>query len=402
MLRAMSWIRSHRWSLALVAFAAVAAIGAGLWRAGGPRVDTALVEEGPLVHTLVVSGRVQAPNRVEIGATYTGRVERVEVVEGDRVRPGQPLIQLETTELRAALAQAQAAEAAARARLAAVSDLTLPQASEGLEQALAQLRYAEQEHARNRELRDRGFISDARLQDSDRALAVARAQVASARAQQRAQAAGGVQAREAAVRVAEATAARELAQSRLAQSTIRASLGATVLARSVEPGDIATAGKRLLVLAAAGETRLSALVDERNLPSLRVGQAALAASEAFPAERFEAQLYYVSPGVDVARGSVEARFRVPGPPASLRADMTVSIDIEVARRERAVTLPISALREDASGTFVLALREGRAQRVPVSVGLRAGARAEITAGPQPGDRVILAREVVGGARVRAR
>lgn len=402
MLRVMSWIRSHRRSLVLLALAAVAAGVVVATRAGGPRVETAVVESGPLVHTLVVSGRVQAPNRVEIGATYTGRVEQVRVVEGDRVSPGQPLVQLETAELRAALAQAQAAESAARARLAAVADLSLPQAREGLEQALAQLRYAEQEHARNRELRDRGFISDARLQDSDRALSVARAQAASARAQQRAQAEGGVQAREAAVRLAEASAARELAQSRLAQSTIRASLAGTVLARSVEPGDIATAGKRLLVVAAAGETRLSALIDERNLPWLRVGQAALAASEAFPADRFDARLYYVSPGVDVARGSVEARFRVPSPPASLRSDMTVSIDIEVARLDQAITLPIAALREDAAGTFVLALRDGRAQRVPVAVGLRAGARAQITDGPRPGERVVLARAVADGARVRAR
>lgn len=398
----MSWIRSHRRSLVVLAVAAAVAVAVLATRAGGPRVDTAVVESGPLLHSLVVSGRVQAPNRVEIGATYTGRVERVLVAEGDRVRPGQPLVQLETAELRAALAQAQAAEAAARARLAAVADLSLPQASEGLEQTLAQLRFAEQEHARNRELRDRGFISDARLQDSDRALSVARAQVASARAQQRAQAEGGVQARETAVRLTEAAAAREFAQSRLAQATIRASLAGTVLVRGVEPGDIATAGKRLLVVAAAGETRLSALVDERNLPWLRTGQTALAASEAFPAERFEAQLYYISPGVDVARGSVEARFRVLQPPASLRSDMTVSIDIEVARRERAVTLPAAALREDAGGVFVLALRDGRAQRVPVSVGLRAGARAEITAGPQPGERVVLAREIAPGAPVRAR
>jgi HlyD family secretion protein len=402
MLRSMSWIRSHRRSLVVFILAAVLAAAAVAWRAGGPRVETAPVESGPLVHTLVVSGRVQTPNRVEIGTTYTGRVEHVLVVEGDRVRPGQPLVQLETTELRAALAQAQAAEAAARARLAAVADLSLPQANEGLEQAMAQLRFAEQEHARNRELRDRGFISDARLQESDRALAVARAQAASARAQQRAQAEGGVQAREAAVRVAEATAARELAQSRLAQATIRASLDATVLVRNVEPGDIATAGRRLLVLAAAGDTRLSALVDERNLPWLQVGQTALAASEAFPGDRFETRLYYVSPGVDVARGSVEARFRVPKPPVSLRSDMTVSIDIEVARRESAVTLPVGALREDAAGTFVLVLRDGRARRIPVTVGLRAGTRAEITAGPPPGELVVLARDIAEGARVRPR
>jgi hypothetical protein len=63
---------------------------------------------------------------------------------------------------------------------------------------------------------------------------------------------------------------------------------------------------------------------------------------------------------------------------------------------------VGALREDAAGTFVLVLRDGRARRIPVTVGLRAGTRAEITAGPPPGERVVLARDIAEGARVRPR
>ncbi len=147
------------------------------------------------------------------------------------------------------------------------------------------------------------------------------------------------------LREQEARAAREMAESKLAQTTIRASLPGTVLVRAVEPGDIVSPGKRLLTINSSSETRLTAQIDEKNLPYLKAGQEALASSEAFPEKNFKAMLYYISPGVDTTRGSVEARFRVPQPPDYLRADMTVSIDIGVGRKERALTVPSEAVRE---------------------------------------------------------
>ena len=143
---------------------------------------------------------------------------------------------------------------------------------------------------------------------------MAKSQLETARTQAKAVGARGVQAQEAVTRLAEAIAARELAESKLAQTTIRASVPGTVLVRAVEPGDIVSPGKRLLMLNSAGETRLTAQIDEKNLPYLKVGQQAVASSEAFPDKTFAAALYYVSPVVDVTRGSVETRFRVAEPP----------------------------------------------------------------------------------------
>ena len=323
------------------------------------------------------------------------------MVEGDKVEAGQPLILLETSELKAALAQARAAEASASARLATVRELNLPQSTDAVDQAEAQLRFAEQEYKRNRELLDKGFISAARVQDLERLLAVARSQRDAARTQVRAQGSQGAQGMEAAGRLQEANAARELAASRLAQTTIRASVPGTVLVRSVEPGDIVSPGKALLIVNSSGETRLSAQIDEKNLPYLHVGDAAVASSEAFPAERFNAVLYYVSPGVDVTRGSVEARFRVPEPPAYLRADMTVSIDIGVARKAQALTVPSAAVRETGGEPVVQVLRSGRVEPVKVQTGIRAGNITEIVAGLTAGERVVLTRDVADGARAHA-
>jgi len=398
----MTWVRQHpRLVLAIIIALGLAGFAA-MRKFQGPVVETAHVTAGPVEHSIVVSGRVQAPHRVEIGSVITARVVEVTVEEGAKVEAGQPLILLETSELRASLAQARAAEASAQARLAAVRELNLPQSSDAVAQAKAQLGFAEEEHRRTRELHAKGFLSVARLQDTERQLAVAKSQLESARTQAKAQGTQGVQAREAATRLQEATASRELAESKFAQTTIRASVPGTVLVRSVEPGDIVSPGKRLLVIDSAEETRLTAQIDEKNLPYLRAGQEAIASSEAFSGERFKATLYYVSPAVDVTRGSVEARFRVTQPPPYLRADMTVSIDIGVARKDRALTVPAEAMRESAGAHSVQVVRGSRVATVKVEAGVRSAARAEIVSGLEEGEIVLLTKGIADGARVRPR
>ncbi len=385
--------------LVLVAIGAAGFVA--LKKLQGPTVEVVRAQAGPFEHSIVVSGRVQAPNRIEIGSVVTGRVEKVLVEEGAIVTAGQPLILLETSELKAAIEQARATEASAQARIATVRELSLPQSNDAVVQAEAQVRFAEGEYRRNRELRDKGFISAARLQDLERLRAVAKSQLESARTQAKAQESRGVAAREAVLREHEARAARELAASKLAQTTIRASLPGTVLVRAVEPGDIVSPGKRLLTINSSSETRLTAQIDEKNLPYLKVGQEALASSEAFPERKFKAVLYYISPGVDTTRGSVEARFRVPDPPDYLRADMTVSIDIGVGRKERALTVPLEAVRESGNSQTVQVVRDGSARSVRVEIGIRTGSRAEILSGIAEGDTVMLTRGIDDGARVHA-
>jgi HlyD family secretion protein len=204
----VNWIKRHpRLLLAIVIVLGIAGY-ATVRKAQGPAVEVARVQAGPIEHSIVVSGRVQAPNRVEIGSVITTRVEKVLVEEGARVETGQPLILLETRELQASLVQARAAEASAQARLATVGELSLPQSKDAVAQAEAQARFADQEYRRTRELHAKGFLSEARLQDAERQLAVAKSQLDAARTHAKAQGTRGVQAREATMRLMEATAAR--------------------------------------------------------------------------------------------------------------------------------------------------------------------------------------------------
>lgn len=389
-----------------VVIAAVAAIAAVVLFNARPKpvaVDLLELTASDVQTSVVASGRVLPPAKVEAGATITGRVERVLVREGARVKAGEVLVELERSELKAAAAQARAAVARARARVTSVRTLALPTAQAGLQQAEANLRLAEQEERRNRELLAKGFISQARLEEAVRQLEVARSALASARANAGAQAAEGAEAQQAQSQLAEAEAALATAEARLAQTRIRAPGDGVVLERLIEPGDIVQPGRRLISLALDGAVRLVVQVDEKNLPLIRQGAVAVAAADAFPNERFEAVVSYISAGVDPARGSVELRFDVAKPPPALRADMTVSIDLPGPLLKQALMLPADAVRQlQTDAPWVLVEREGRAVRTAVKPGLQTQGRVAIAEGLKAGDRVVLSREVGDGAHIRPR
>jgi len=366
-------------------------------------VDIVVAQTHDVQTSVVASGRVLAPARVDVGATITGRVEQVAVREGARVAAGELLVRLEKQELSAAAAQALAARDRARSRVVSVATLALPTARSALMQAEANAMVAEQEWRRSQDLLAKGFISQSRVDETGRQLKVARGQMDSARAQVSAQEAPGAEAQQARSQLVEAEAALELARARLAQTDIRAPGPGVVLERVIEPGDIAQPGRRMMTVALDGPARLIVQVDEKNLPLLETGRAALAAADAFPNQRFEAVIAYVSQGVDASRGTVELRLDVPKPPAFLKSDMTVSIDLAGPLLKQALFLPAEAIHQlQSDAPYVLLDRSGRAVKAAIRLGLQTQGRVQVVEGIRPGDRVILNREIEDGARVRER
>jgi len=396
-------VQFRRGPLLAIAAAVVAAVLFAVMRPKPVAVDLVTVSASDVQTSVVASGRVLPPSKVEVGATITGRVEKVLVREGARIEAGQVLVELERTELAAAAAQARAAVARAKARVASVQTLALPTAQATLKQAEANLLQAERDEQRNRDLLAKGFISQARVDEAVRQLDVARSQLSSAKAQVAAQGASGAEAQQAQSQLAEAVAALEATEAKLAQTRIRAPGAGVVLERVIEPGDIAQPGRRMLSLALDGPVRLIVQVDEKNLPLIKPGAVAMAAADAFPGERFEAVVNYVSPGVDAARGSVELRLDVAQPPALLKSDMTVSIDLKGPLLKRALMLPADAVRQlQTDAPWVLVARDGTAARTPVRIGLQTQGRVVVAEGLKAGDQVVLNREVEAGSRVRDR
>jgi len=326
----------------------------------------------------------------------------VRVREGDRVQAGDLLVQLADDEARAALQQAQAALLEARGRAAEQAGVTAPVAAQAVVQAEAAFTAAERDHQRVRELVAQGFFSQQRLDDARRLLDTARSALQAARVQAQANQPRGVQPALAAARTGQAEAAVAIARARLARLRIASPVDALVLTRSVEPGAMAQPGHVLLTLAAQGGTRIDANVDEKNLRLLRPGMPARALADAYPGQPFDARLAYIAPSVDAQRGTVEVRLDVPAPPAFVRPDMTVSVELVGGRKADALVLPSGAVRDaDREAPWVLALRGGRAVRVPVTLGLRGVGAVEIASGLQEGEGAIAQTEkVLPGDRVR--
>ena len=370
----------------------------------GKPVEAYEAVRSDLVQSVVASGRIATPQRVSVGAVITGRVTRIPVNEGQSVRRDETLIELDSDDERAAVAQARGALAQAEAKVRQLRELGLPAAEQALLQAQANDTQARQHLERTTELKSKGFVSQSALDDAQRNAQVAESQLRAARLQVESNRPQGSDFALAQTALAQARAALDLAQAKLDQTVIRAPVDGTLIARSVEPGNVVQAGKELMALAPSGETQVVVQIDEKNLAQLRLGQQALASADAFPKERFAAELVYINPGIDALRGSVEVKLRVASPPDYLRQDMTVSVDIEVARRRAVVVIPADAVH-DAGGAqpWVLAVDGWRAQRRPVKLGLKGDGRVEVLEGVAPGDRVIpvALAAVKSGQRVRA-
>lgn len=366
--------------------------------------EVAVVQKRALTQSVVATGRAATPARIELGSQITAIATEVSVREGDRVRRGQALVRLKSDDAQAAVEQARAALAEAQARARQLDVVAEPVSEQALRQAEANLRVAKAELDRAQRLVAQGFFSPSRLDDAKRNYDNAVAAVSSARAQRESNRSGGSERVAAQARIGQAQAALEAAQAKLALLLLTAPVNALVLTRDVEPGDVAQAGKVLLTLAENGETRIYATVDEKNLRHLRVGSTAQAVADAFPGQPFRAELYYIAPGVDALRGTVEVRLRVPEPPAFLRPDMTVSVEMIVGTREAALVLPAEAVREaDGAAPWVLLAEDGVARRQPVKLGLRGVGLIEIAEGLAEGAQAILPlAPVIEGDKVRGK
>lgn len=385
-------MKSRRIRLAAALVLVAAALGwLLLGKLRGPELEAYEVTARPLVQTVVATGRVVAVSRAQVGSPVTGVVLERRVQEGDAVQPGDVLAVLRADDL-----EAQAAEA--DATLDQLRRSARPRAQAAVREAEARLQQASREATRRRDLFARQLIAREALELALQAETVARTAAEQARLQMQDLAEGGPA--EAAALARQATA-----RALLEKTTIRAEVAGTVLTRNVEPGDLVQPGRVLFEIARAGDTEVLVPVDEKNLEVLALGQPAMCVADAFPARPFPATVSFIAPSVDAQRGSVDIRLAVSPVPDFLRQDMTVSVNVETGRRDRALVVPNDALAEiDGNTARVWRVADGRANRQTVELGLRGLALTEITAGLQDGDRVLAdaGADIADGSRVRVR
>lgn len=375
----------------------------GVIRLRGTAVRTTVAVRRDLEQHIISSGRVRVPTRVQIAAQGGGLVVAVGAVEGQRVKAGDLLVQLDDAAERAAVAQAEAAVSQAKARVDQLRRVGAIVASESARQTQTNLERAQTELGRTEKLAASGAVTVTELENARRSVEIAQAQRTAAEAQQVAAAPLGADSRVALTAQLQAQAQLSAARVRLDQTKMVALQSGTVLSRSVEPGDVVQPARTLLVLAADASMQLVVQPDERNLAWIQLGQKARASADAYPQQAFDAVVSYIAPAIDPQRGSVEVRLEVATPPPFLKPDMTVSVDLTVAAKPRVLTLPSETVRGIATtAPHVLAVEDGRVVRRDVQLGIRGEGTIEITGGIDESTAVIVpdGRALAVGARVR--
>jgi len=403
-LKVLQFITKRQW-LGLIAFILLVIVATGfvdefLFR---PQVKPFLLSSGSFVQTIVASGHVESPNRISISAQITGTVADVPVIEGQDVVKGQLLIQLENTELHAALRQAQASEQLALSNLRQLREVKTPIAIQTHVQAEVNFNSAKKNLERILELYAQGFVGATVKDEAERAFQIAKSQLQIGQQQLVSLEPGGSELALAQATINQAHAASESAEARLRYSIIQAPKSGTLIMRNVEAGDGVVPGKVLMSLSPTGDIQLLVQIDEKNIKWLHVNQMALVSADAYPNQKFQAQLVAINPRIDLQRGSVEVKLTVKNPPIELKQDMTVSVDIEANRIDNALLIPVSAVHDFVTqAPWVFLIQEGVAKKRLIGLGIESQGLVQVLSGLSAGDWVVPVQsaEVRDGLPVR--
>ena len=353
------------------------------------KIQPVVVTSGSIVQTIVASGHVESPHRISLSAQVTGTVSDVPVLEGQAVIQGQKLLQLEDSEAKSALKQAQAALQQAQSNLRQLRELKLPVAEQAQIQGEANLESAQNNLMRSMDLYDKGFIGAAAKDEAQRAFRIAQSQLSVVQHQSMSLQEQGSELAMADAAVSQAQAAVELAMARWRYHHIRSPRSGLLINRNVEVGDGVQPGKTLMTLSPEGSVQLVLQIDERNIKWLRHEQMAHAIADAFPDKKFMAKLVYINPGIDPQRGSVTVKLQVLNPPIELKQDMTVSVDIEIQRADQALLIPMSAVHdEETPSPWVLQLRDGKKHKQFITLGMQSQGHAQVLSGLKVGDMLV--------------
>lgn len=360
------------WIIAVVLILLMAVLAWRSWQ--GPVVSTYTVKQQPLVQTVVASGRLENVSRTEIGSEISGVVLERRVQEGDQIQVGDLLLVIQSDDLKAQVREAENA-------IQELRRIRYPQAQVELQSAEFQLQQASRE-AKRRQNTEPGVLSLEEKEQAVEAERLARNNLAAARLKAQSLAPGQVEERTLIERL-------NALKAQLAKSEVRAQVAGTILTREVEAGDVVQPGKTLFTLAVDGPTQILVPLDEQNLPFLALGQQAQIIADAYPERPFPAQLNFIAPSIDPQRGTVDVKLSVNPVPDFLRQDMTVSVNIETARRDRALVINNDALFDIKGNTAnVWVVRDHKLYRQNVQFGLKSATQVEILKGLKEGDQVL--------------
>ncbi len=380
----------------ILAFTVLVGIAAG-WRIfnAPARVVAVRPLKKEVVELVIASGRLRAVRQSDLGPEASGIIDEVFVEEGDRAAAGQVLISMRQVEARRQLDQVKSALETARLEFDRVKRGPLPEEIDReraeFERARAAREIAEKDFERASQLREKNVLARADWERSRSSMDQCRAaeQSAEKNLQTLLRQPRVEDLRVAEARIREVQAGVRLAEEQLRKRTILSPGNGLIVRRQVEPGQSVVPGNVLLTIALMDKMEIYVETDENNLRKLRAGQKAIIAAPAYQDYPFDAVLVQIGPEVDHRRGVVGLRLKPVELPDYARLDMTMDANIEVARFPDGLSLPVSSVLEQDGSAWVLEIRQGRAERKPVTV-LGRSADWVAVSGIHP-DSVVIAR-----------
>jgi len=356
-------------------------------------VRAVTIAEETLGRTVLVTGTVAASQEVTLVAKVPGTVRWVAGDMGARVEAGQPVVQLDDTELRLSLEQRRAALVAAEASLARLlagaAEEELAQVRAAVAQAEASFERVAETLARYESLYQQGIISEDAIQAVRTEHEVARLQLESARQRlilmERGATREDIQMAEA--QVQQARVAVELAEQQLADATVRAPFAGLLASRPPVVGSLVGAGSPVASLVDIDRVLIEAGFSERDVNGLAVGQTVRVRVDALGGAELMGTIAAVSPVADRTSRAFPVRFTVENPEHWLKPGMVARVEAEV-ERVVAPVVPKAAVFTRSGRQVVYVIEESGAElivrEVPVTVGLETGDRVAVTGGLSPG------------------
>jgi HlyD family secretion protein len=356
-----------------------------------PHVTTAKVEKVDLLSKVTANGKIQARRKVDLSALVMGQIVNLAVQEGDKVRKGQLLLQIDKAQLAAAAAGSEASLAAMRNDLAA--------ARETAQQARRDFERAKQNY-------NAKILSEAEYQKARSALDTAQANLAATEERMR-----------------QAGAALAGSRDSLSKTTVTAPINGVVTALPVKEGEVTVIGTmnnpgtQLLTISDMSEVEAVMMVDETSVPQVKVGQTANLTVDAYPGQKFKGVVTEVGSSpilkndpdlLSLTQGSEAINFKVKirmeNPPPTIRPGFSVTAEIVTGRNEGATAIPIQALvvrdvpkkdKKAASSSGrpeteegVYLIKSGKLEFQKVETGLAGELMIEIKKGPAIGQEIV--------------
>ncbi|GAB4389882.1 MAG: efflux RND transporter periplasmic adaptor subunit [Thermodesulfovibrionales bacterium] len=360
--------------------------------------------------TPTATGTIRADEEFKVSARRAGKIVKLGVEEGDRVRGGDLLAELDPDEVAISREIARASLRRARAALeeavAAYGPLKAGVEAD-IRIARASLKEAEDRHRRYGELMGRGFISQSELDQAERDYEIAQATLQSALASRgRLDAKSGeIEARRAAV--AEAEKSLALAELNYGYSFIRSPIDGIVASRPVKLGETVMTGALVAEVISTGSLYIEAFVDEADVANVNVGQEVEITMDAYPGRTFAGQVYLISPvvtGGKLETRTFEVRTRFKDLDAPVKTGMSADVEIIVDRVRDTLVVPSQAVIERGGRKYAYVMEDGRARLRPVEVGITGWTFTQISSGLEEGESLIVNPDVPGlkdGGRVKA-